>query len=97
MHEIKNIYTCIHRDTNIFTLLSFIFPTRNKSDEGKAQPLFPKVPIFIMELAEAPAGAWIQGGRLHSLSLYTPLTVYQWNTWNMGGNVQKRQEKVQLI
>ena len=54
MHEIKNIYTCIHRDTNIFTLLSFIFPTRNQSDEGKAQPLFPKVPIFIMELVEKP-------------------------------------------
>ena len=34
---------------------SFVhFPHRKQSDEGKAQPLFPKVPIFIMELVEKP-------------------------------------------
>ena len=39
------IYIHVYTDTNIFTLLSFILPTRNK---------FPKVPIFITELAEKP-------------------------------------------
>ena len=77
---------------------SFVhFPHKKQSDEGKAQPLFPKVPIFIMELAEKPQLGLGFKEADFTLWPYIPPTVYQWNTWNMCGNVQKRQEKVQLI
>lgn len=86
----KKKYT--HGNTHPFTLLLFVFPTRNKSEERHIQALFLKFLCLLRTVRKAPGGAWIQGGRIHSRS-HSPLTIYQENAWNTGRNIQKRQEK----
>lgn len=50
-----NIYIYMYTQRHQHFHTSFVhFPHKKQSDEGKAQLLFPKVPIFIMELAEKP-------------------------------------------
>ena len=81
MHEIKNIYTCIHRDTNIFTLLLFIFPTRNNQTKEKPSLFSLKSLYLLWSWRRSPS--WGLDSRRQT-SLFDPTYPRQFTNGTLG-------------